>query len=122
MASGLILVVDDEEAIREILKLSLSMEGFTVEVAANGQEALDLLSNNLPAQIILLDLMMPIMDGWNFLKQKSQIEKIREIPVIILSAFADKAKAPDVIANMSKPFNFDDLLGVITRNIEKKAS
>src|SRR3989440_2086273 len=79
-----VLVVDDDPDILQTLALCLSSEGYAVLMAANGQEALDLLNREKPA-CILLDLMMPVMDGWQFVSEIDQ-RGLRRAPLLILSA------------------------------------
>src|SRR5437660_5704600 len=79
-----ILVVDDDPDILQTLALCLSTEGYAVLMASNGKEALELLRHEKPA-IILLDLMMPVMDGWQFVSEIDQ-RGWRKAPILILSA------------------------------------
>ncbi len=80
-----VLIVEDEKEIAEIIKLSFEMEGFTAQIALDGLEALKMIQSNL-FDIIILDIMMPRVDGWEvLLKLKSQ-PPTQKIPVIILSA------------------------------------
>jgi CheY-like chemotaxis protein len=110
-AERLVLVVDDDPDILQTLALCLSTEGYRVLMAANGQEALRVLESDRPA-CILLDLMMPVMDGWQFV---AEIEKrgMRGSPLLILSAdravqgHAAKLRADSFLA---KPFDLDELL------------
>lgn len=109
-----ILVIDDDEAIREILKISLEMEGYHVMTAANGKEALDVLSQSPDQGVILLDLMMPVMNGWEFVEEFQKIEKYSKIPIIIISACSDRAKNIPVIQEVfAKPMNFNVLLNTV---------
>lgn len=80
-----ILVVDDDSDIRETLLELLELEGYTARAAANGREALDRLRQT-SASVILLDLMMPVMDGFEFRQQQLGDPLICDIPVIIVSA------------------------------------
>lgn len=80
-----ILVVDDDLDIRETLLELLEVEGYSARGAANGQEALDRL-RQARASVILLDLMMPVMDGFEFRKQQLDDPVLRDIPVIVVSA------------------------------------
>lgn len=81
-----ILLVEDDSAIQDSLLWVLEGEGYSLALANNGQEALDYLaSRELPA-LILLDIMMPIMDGFEFLKRQQANPKLASIPVIILTA------------------------------------
>ena len=110
----LILVVDDDPDILQTLGLCLSTEGYRVLMAANGREALDILERERPS-VILLDLMMPVMDGWQFV---AELEKRgwRRAPLLILSAdravqgHASKLRAE---AHLAKPFDLDELLGKV---------
>ena len=110
----LVLVVDDDPDILQTLALCLSTEGYRVLMASNGQEALDLLSSERPA-CILLDLMMPVMDGWQFVAEM-ECRGWRKSPLLILSAdravqgHAAKLKAE---AYLAKPFDLDELLGKV---------
>ena len=111
----LILVVDDDPDILQTLALCLSSEGYRVAMAANGQEALDLLSRDEPA-CILLDLMMPVMDGWEFVTELDNRGLRRKAPLLVLSAdravqrHAGKLNAD---AFLAKPFDLDELLGKV---------
>ena len=110
----LILVVDDDPDILQTLALCLSTEGYRVAMASNGQEALDTLGREKPA-CILLDLMMPVMDGWQFV-QELERRGGRNAPLLILSAdrsvqsHAAKLRAD---AFLAKPFDLDELLGKV---------
>src|SRR5512140_2225257 len=110
----LILVVDDDPDILQTLALCLSTEGYRVTMASNGQEALQVLGREQPS-CILLDLMMPVMDGWQFVAEMES-KGIRTTPLLILSAdravqtHAAKLRAD---AYLAKPFDLDDLLGKV---------
>ena len=113
-ADSLVLVVDDDPDILQTLALCLSTEGYRVTTASNGQEALDLLHKERPA-CVLLDLMMPVMDGWQFVAELEQ-RGWRKSPLLILSAdravqgHAAKLRAE---AFLAKPFDLDELLGKV---------
>ena len=112
----IVLVVDDDPDILQTLALCLSTEGYGVLMAANGKEALDLLRQEKPA-CILLDLMMPVMDGWQFVSELDQ-RGWRRAPLLILSAdrsvqgHASKLHAD---AYLAKPFDLDELLGKVSQ-------
>lgn len=110
-----ILVVDDDTDIRETLAQILEFEGFQVVCASNGKEAMAQLEVIKP-DLILLDLMMPVMNGYEFrMAQKSRPE-FAGIPVIILSADGNvqqKAAAADVRAYLKKPIELETLLSTI---------
>jgi len=82
-----ILVVDDDIDASDIARRLLELEGWTVETAANGREALDRLSNNIPA-LIIVDLVMPVMDGFSFVEHLQTTPQYRDIPTIVLSALS----------------------------------
>ena len=106
-----ILVIEDEQGIRETLKLVLEIEGYEVLLAANGHEALDLLKSIPRPGIIFLDLMMPVMDGFEFLAFRMKDNAIASIPVVIVSAFPDQvSKLNQVQGFVKKPVNLDQLL------------
>ncbi len=107
-----ILLVDDNNALREQIRQILTSRRYLVETAANGEEALDKLCEN-PFDLIILDIMMPKMDGFTALAQLRQL-KI-DTPVLVLTAkgdAADKVKGLDLGADdyLSKPFSMDELL------------
>jgi CheY-like chemotaxis protein len=112
----LVLVVDDDPDILQTLALCLSTEGYGVLMASNGQEALDLLRREKPS-VILLDLMMPVMDGWQFVNEIDQ-RGWRNAPILILSAdravqgHAHRLRAD---AFLAKPFDLDELLGKVSQ-------
>jgi CheY-like chemotaxis protein len=113
-----ILVVEDDAATREALTLILRSEGFAVLGAANGQEALGQLRAAPPPDLILLDLMMPIMDGWQFRREQVQDPNLAAIPVLVLSADGNvqqKAASLRVAGYLQKPVDVENLLEVIQR-------
>lgn len=108
-----ILVVEDEDIIRETVKQILEMEGYPVYTAANGREALEVLSGMRDPCLILLDLMMPVMDGWQFLEEKKKSNVLASLPVIIVSAVADEAKNLGATKYVRKPPDIDTLLKLV---------
>jgi CheY-like chemotaxis protein len=84
-AGSEVLIVDDEENVRELTRRMLESEGLRVREAANGQEALDEIRRRAPG-LIILDLMMPIMDGFEFLRQLREDADISDLPVIVVTA------------------------------------
>ena len=108
-----VLVVDDQQVIRDTLQTALDDEGFTVETAANGQEALDILERWQPC-VILLDLMMPVMDGWAF--RAEQKRSGSTVPVVLLSAAGELATHQEALgaaAVIAKPFDIDSVISTI---------
>jgi excisionase family DNA binding protein len=85
----LVLIVDDDERLREFVRVSLEMEGYTVREAASAQEGLDALEEQSP-DLVLLDVMMPGMDGWEMLRQLHERHGVGAIPVIVFSGKVDE--------------------------------
>ncbi len=113
-----ILVVEDDFAIRETIAELLESEGYGVRRAANGAEALDRLHGEGLPSVILLDLMMPVMDGWEFRSRQRSDPALSGIPVVVLSAdnaLEQKVSNLGVQAWLSKPFEIDRLLDTIHR-------
>ncbi len=110
-----ILVVDDDPSIRGFLAEALADEGYDVKVAGNGQEALAVASQWQP-DLILLDLMMPVLDGWGFREAQRRIERLATVPVIVLSATRDlpaRTEQLEPARVFPKPFDLDTLLASI---------
>ena len=114
-----ILIVDDELSIREMMADLLADEGYKVFTAIDGFDALTQLhgSKELP-ELIVLDLMMPRMNGWEFRAALRQDPTLASIPVVVLSAHPDVARlsaALDVAAYLPKPIHIDRLLAIVQR-------
>lgn len=117
-ATGHILLVEDDFAIRETVADVLESEGFEVACVANGREALSRLGEDGSARpgVILLDLMMPVMDGWEFRTAQRSDPRLAGIPVVVLSAGAEGSLARLApAAYLPKPFELDRLLDVVGR-------
>ena len=110
-----ILVVEDDEAIRMGLKHLLQFEGYRVETAWNGQDAMAQLKSKIPS-LILLDLIMPVMDGWEVLSALAADEKLAKIPVIVTSAVPDVEKLKQATDFVRKPIEIEPLLASIGRH------
>jgi CheY-like chemotaxis protein len=118
-----VLVVDDDEAIRETVRDVLSDEGYRVLVAENGAKALELLEKAHPA-VVLLDLMMPIMSGWEVLETLEQREDLAHIPVVVVSAMCSRPprnvipsrppNPPGARMYLAKPIDLAHLLDVVS--------
>jgi CheY-like chemotaxis protein len=111
-----VLVVEDDPPLRELLASALSDEGYLVRTANNGREALDVLGGWNP-QVILLDLMMPEMDGWAFRERQLRMNGLADIPVIVLSAGPNLRVGVDRLratAIFPKPFELDLLLAAVS--------
>lgn len=112
-----ILIIDDDPHIRDMLTELLEDEGYTVTSVSNGQEAIAYLQySGQPPCVILLDLMMPVMNGWQFRNVQQQDPSLASIPVVVLSAVEDIQKETAAIgadALIAKPVNLDALLETV---------
>jgi len=113
-AKPVILVVDDDTKCREALSELLAREGYEVACAENGHEALDYLSRSLPS-LIILDLMMPVMSGWEFRKQQLSDPRLNSLPLVITTASA-LAHEIDADAVVPKPIDFAVLMTAVRKN------
>lgn len=118
MSAAPILVVDDDPAIRESLTEVLQDEGYAVLTATNGAEALRLLREGARPSVILLDLMMPVQDGYGFRAEQRQDPTLSDIPVIVVTAgvLDHRATAMNANAYVTKPFDLNVLLNAIARH------
>jgi CheY-like chemotaxis protein len=112
-----ILVVDDEPQVVWVLQFSLEAEGYQTFAANNGVEALSEISEHRPTMMVL-DIMMPTMDGWSVLEAMTELPRDERPRVVVVSALAslrDRAKAAELGADayVPKPFNVDELLEVL---------
>jgi CheY-like chemotaxis protein len=110
-----VMIVEDDRDTREMLARFLELEGFEVREAANGQIALDALHEAGSTCVILLDLMMPVMNGWQFRKAQVNDPEIANIPVVVVTAAGAREQIPAIDADawLSKPVDFDRLLETI---------
>lgn len=106
-------MVDDDDDIRDAICDLLSQNGYQVAAARDGSEAFDALAQmqHLP-DVVLLDLMMPVMNGWEVLEVLKSDNKLAEIPVIIVTAHAN-AHVPEADALIHKPFSAERLLATL---------
>jgi len=123
-ASTSVLVVDDEPQVALMLRFSLEAEGYRTRSARNGRAALEEVREYHP-HVVLLDIMMPVMDGWAFLEELREIPEHERPHVIVVSArssLRDRAKATELGADafVAKPFDVDDLL-VALHDLEQTA-
>jgi CheY-like chemotaxis protein len=116
VAQPTVFVVEDDPDTREMIGRFLELEGFSVGFAANGKQALDQLGAGAAACVILLDLMMPVMDGWEFRRQQIRQARLAQIPVIVLSA-AGRDRIEQIKADhyLTKPLDLEELLQTVTR-------
>jgi CheY-like chemotaxis protein len=112
-----VMVVDDDDDMRRMLTTFLEMVGFDVLTAVHGRDALDQLINTRPC-LILLDLMMPVMDGAEFRRLQQQAPRLKDIPVVCVSARHDaseQAAALDVPVCIRKPFDLAEVSAAVRR-------
>jgi CheY-like chemotaxis protein len=111
-----VLVVDDDPDMIDALLLVLGTAGYATRSAANGKQALEAVAQNKPA-LVLLDMLMPVMNGWQFARELHD-RYGRAVPIVVVSAAEHvRARAQEVGAEdaLSKPFNMADLLRVVAR-------
>jgi CheY-like chemotaxis protein len=108
-----VLVVDDDESIRETLELALELEDYSTVQAADGALALSWLRDNPSPQLILLDLMMPVMDGWQLFGHLKQDERLARIPVVVITAFGRELGSVGQLPVLKKPIDLRDLHRVV---------
>jgi CheY-like chemotaxis protein len=114
-----ILIVEDDAAIRQTVAELLEDEGYEVECAVNGADALARLEGNVTPGLILLDLTMPVMDGWSFRATQRRDPRLARIPTVVVTANlvgdarGDAELAPDAL--LAKPFDLDRLIDTVHR-------
>jgi len=117
-----ILIVEDCDEIRVDLAELLRDEGYEVVTARHGAEAIDLLDAGLSPSLILLDLMMPVMDGWQFRKEQLGKPSLAPIPVVLLTGSNNAqqhARDLNAVACVQKPFELDQLLDTVSEIIAR---
>jgi two-component system, chemotaxis family, chemotaxis protein CheY len=118
-----VLVVDDDAAIRQFIQMALEGSGYEVATAEDGQEALAAVRTS-PPRVILLDMRMPVMDGWAFTRAYRETPP-PHAPIVVLTAARDAGEyASDVAADafLAKPFNLRELLGLVGRLVRAENS
>jgi DNA-binding response OmpR family regulator len=124
-STKMILCIEDEQEMIDLIRLILNRRGFEIRGANSGKEGLEIIRNDHP-DLVLLDLMMPDMDGWEVYQQMKADEATRNIPVIVVTARAQSiekvlglhiAKVDDYIV---KPFSPQELLSSVDKVLERK--
>jgi CheY-like chemotaxis protein len=114
-----IVVIEDDQPIREMMEAVIKAEGYGVRTACNGEEAMEILKNLDSPRLIITDLSMPIMDGYSFIELANQTDTISNIPIVVISASPLNSKIKEKIATgkikklIKKPVNLDYLIEVI---------
>jgi CheY-like chemotaxis protein len=117
-----VLIVEDDDDIRCDLAAILRIKGYVVAEAANGREALQLLSKHELPGVIILDLMMPVMNGWELMTALKADAQLAAIPVIVMTGaghFEEHRATLGAVAVLSKPFELDQLLALVGRHCER---
>jgi len=109
---GVVLIVDDDRDIRETVQLALQLDNHTTALAAHGGEALDWLGRHGPPCLILLDLMMPFVDGWQVIERLRRDERLARVPVVVITAFNRDLGSAAELPVLRKPIELGDLLSV----------
>lgn len=126
MATGELLLVDDEPGLRQAVQAYLEEEGFKVHVASNAREGWDLLQQISP-DLVISDIMMPQVDGYQFLKQLREDPRFQALPVVFLTArgmTADRIQGYNAgcDAYLSKPFDPDELVAITSNLLDRRAA
>ena len=109
-----ILLVEDDAILRGAMKMVLEWEGYRVACAGDGVEALDYLRDGGRPSLILLDVMLPVLDGVQFRQEQRRDPDLAAVPVVVVSAL-DAADCPDAAAHIRKPFAAEELLAAVRR-------
>jgi two-component system chemotaxis response regulator CheY len=107
-----ILVIDDDAETRELLRVALTADGYNVATASNGRDALDHLRSHGQTCVLLLDLMLPVMDGQHFRTAQLHDRSLAWIPVVVMSAAVDadrQARELGAVRVLRKPLNLDEV-------------
>ena len=115
-----VLIVEDNEVTRDVMAMILASDGYEVSTAANGRTALERLRGGERPCVILLDLMMPVMDGWQFREEQRRDSSLADIPVVVCTAAGEAAQKSALGAAevLGKPVEADDLLAAVRRQCD----
>ena len=114
-AGKVVLVVDDEQGMLDVIRFVLEGEGFDVVTARNGVEALERLRAGMRPALVLLDMMMPVMSGWEFLDEVARVPALKLPPIVVLTAGGSTA-IPGAAEILRKPYDLDVLLETVERH------
>ena len=119
MSKKRVLVIDDDEEVISLVTTIAELEGYEVRAARNGAEGLEVLrQGQFQPDLILLDLMMPVMDGWTFSREARRMAASRDTPIIVLSGVHDLSRRIEglpVNGFVAKPFEYDELVSWLGR-------
>ena len=119
-----ILVIEDDPDVRSMITILLGLEGYRVSAAENGREALDVLHGGMHPDLILVDLMMPVMNGWQFRAEQTRDPSIASIPAVVISGgdrIAEHSQALGAADYLRKPIDLDVLLATVQRHMRVHA-
>ncbi len=116
-----IVVVDDDTDVREALGEVLAEEGYDARLFENGRAALDFMRAGAAPALILLDLMMPEMTGWQFCEEQRKDDRLREIPVVVITASRFGRGPIQAREVLFKPVALGDLVEAVHRNAREPA-
>ena len=121
-----LLVVDDDHDVREVVAQVLEDEGWAVESASDGVFAVEHLDRSTPPGLILLDLMMPRMNGWEVLEAISARPGLHGVPIVILTAAVDRKTRSELadrgLEVLTKPVHLEDLIAIVARKCTRAAA
>lgn len=109
------LVVEDDADLRRVVAETLTEWGLSVAWAANGAEALSLVAEGLRPRAVLLDLEMPVLNGWEFLRRRDEEPALAGVPVVVLTGSDERPVSASVAAHIIKPVSADSLVAVLLR-------
>jgi CheY-like chemotaxis protein len=115
-----VLVVDDNTDAVEALAQILEYEGYAVATAYDGREALDYLGGHPPPDLIVLDLMMPVMNGWELRAELAKVPAFAKVPIVVMTALAEAAEI-EADAIVAKPIDLKRLLLIMDRLLARRA-
>ena len=118
-----VLVVDDDSAVRRMILLLLSSEGYETETATDGAEALALMRQRRPC-LVLLDINMPLMDGWEFRKQQLEDPALADVPVVCITGIVHPEDVERILGVpcLRKPVDFPSLIRAVEKFCRRSAS
>jgi CheY-like chemotaxis protein len=111
-----VLVVDDDESIRETLSELLRDEGYEVRTAEGGRAALELIERTSPPAVAIVDLMMPEMNGWELIASLRSNHRLSSVPIVVVSAMYPRDLPPDIVF-VSKPFDAGEISRLVAAHL-----
>lgn len=115
-SAATILVIDDEDYVTDMVANALELEGYSTQVAYNGRAGLAL-AQKVPADLIIIDIMMPYLNGITLMQQLRELDSTAHVPIILISAGAVPSKLPSGVIFLPKPFDLDGLLTLVAEQL-----